>query len=675
MSPQHSTDTGVTVEIENVGGIDRRTLEFDPGVTVLIGENATNRTSMLRSIMAACGSDRAYLKADADEGIITLTIGDNTYTRTFERINGDITTGGSPLLTDDHRLTAANYFAFLLADNQARLAVLDPDAELRDIVMGPVDTAAIDARIEKVQDELQAVTDAIDRRDTLQAEKLPNLEADRDELKAEIDDIEAQIEGTKGKLNEADKDVETSKEQQERINSLTSDLGDAREERDRVDRQIDNEEEALREARNEYEAVQNELEAVSVPKEGDRVAIENELDDLRAKFDKVNETINKITTVISFNEESITASGTISDAVAASLGDSEDTTDGAGRSAEDLTQQLTESAESGETIRCWTCGQQADTAQIQETIDALREVVQDLRTTRRELEDEIEELEADRESFEEQQRERNRLEQRVASIEETIEKTEDRIASLKEQREPAAERVAELEDKVAELNTDDEAYSRVIELHSRITGLETEKTQKEKDLRQVEDEIETVQEELQELAGVEEHRSELEAELDQQKRRIEILQKEVVEAFNENMGRLLEKLDYQNIERVWLERRKEDVRHGRRKLETTVFDLHVVRETSEGSVFEDTRGVEHLSESERNVVGLVFALTGYLAHDVADDLPFMLLDSLEAMDAVRIARVVEHFSQHAEYIVTSLLPATQEPLLTEVDPENVIRVD
>ncbi len=52
--------------------------------------------------------------------------------------------------------------------------------------------------------------------------------------------------------------------------------------------------------------------------------------------------------------------------------------------------------------------------------------------------------------------------------------------------------------------------------------------------------------------------------------------------------------------------------------------------------YEDT--LRHLSESEREVTGFVFALAGYLVHDVHEQVPFMLLDSLEAIDSDRIAR-------------------------------------
>jgi hypothetical protein len=52
----------------------------------------------------------------------------------------------------------------------------------------------------------------------------------------------------------------------------------------------------------------------------------------------------------------------------------------------------------------------------------------------------------------------------------------------------------------------------------------------------------------------------------------------------------------------------------------------------------------------------VFALAGYVVHDVYQTLPFMLLDSLEAIDSDRIATLIEYFEEYATYLVVALLP-------------------
>ena len=87
--------------------------------------------------------------------------------------------------------------------------------------------------------------------------------------------------------------------------------------------------------------------------------------------------------------------------------------------------------------------------------------------------------------------------------------------------------------------------------------------------------------------------------------------------------------------------------------------------TDDGAVYEDT--VEHLSESERAVVGLVVALAGYLVHDVHETVPIMLLDSLEAIDADRIAALVEHFTDFVPFLVVALLPEDAAVLPGEYD--------
>jgi len=70
-------------------------------------------------------------------------------------------------------------------------------------------------------------------------------------------------------------------------------------------------------------------------------------------------------------------------------------------------------------------------------------------------------------------------------------------------------------------------------------------------------------------------------------------------------------------------------------------------------VYEDT--IDHLSESEREVTGIIFALAGYLAHDVYRTVPFLLLDSVEAIDSDRIARLVEYLNEYVDYLVVALL--------------------
>lgn len=69
------------------------------------------------------------------------------------------------------------------------------------------------------------------------------------------------------------------------------------------------------------------------------------------------------------------------------------------------------------------------------------------------------------------------------------------------------------------------------------------------------------------------------------------------------METILGLLDYQNIERIWLERTETEVRESRQRETKCVFELHVARHTESGVTYEDT--IDHLSESERSLVSFL----------------------------------------------------------------------
>lgn len=86
----------------------------------------------------------------------------------------------------------------------------------------------------------------------------------------------------------------------------------------------------------------------------------------------------------------------------------------------------------------------------------------------------------------------------------------------------------------------------------------------------------------------------------------------------------------------------------------------MIRSDEGGAAYEDT--VAHLSESEREVTGLVFALAGYLVHEVYAEVPVMCLDSLEAIDAQRIARLIDYLHDYVPHLVVALLPEDADAL-------------
>ena len=627
MSSAEETQRAARLAVENVGGIDSTQVELPHGVTVLAGRNATNRTSLLRSIMGALGSDDVSLKADADEGRAELTIGGETYTRTLERTNGAVSMGGDLYLDDPE---TANLFAFLLGSNEARQAVAR-EQDPREIIMRPVDIDELQAEIRRLETEKRELDAEIDQLERL-SEELPDLEVERSRLEGEMEATREELAELETEIEQHGADVETGRDEQNQLESKLEELRKARNEMEELRYDVETQERSLEALADEREQLLDERE--DYPESVDEVDdLQNEIDRLRAQRDEVEATINELGTIVRFNE------GMLNDgdvAMREALGEADEGT---------VADQLAP----GESVVCWTCGSDVGSDQIEATVEKLRNLRREKRQKQRSLDEEIDELEAERIEYEEKRRQRRQIERRLDEIEREIDERERRLEELNDRRGQQVERVETLEEEVESLETDE--YSDLLELHREANQREFELGRLQSQLDGVEEEIESVESQVDELDAHRERREAVDEKLAELRNRIRRIETEAVEAFNDHMEALLDLLDYDNLERIWIERVGAS---GSGPDTTASFDLHVVRATEDGATYEDT--IDHLSESEREVTGLVFALAGYLVHDLSEEVPFMVLDSLEAIDSDRIAELVEYFADYAEYLVVALLP-------------------
>jgi DNA repair exonuclease SbcCD ATPase subunit len=304
-----------------------------------------------------------------------------------------------------------------------------------------------------------------------------------------------------------------------------------------------------------------------------------------------------------------------------------------------------------DSVVCWTCGSEVDADQIESTLDDLRSLRQEKLDDKRDVADELADLKADKDALDQQRQKREQYQRQLRDIETELERRQERIEELQDERGTLEDEVKELEAEVEALES--EEFDAVLDLHKEANQLEYELGRLENDLESVESEIEAIESQIDTLSQLEDERAEIDEELTDLRTRVESLEEEAVEAFNDHMDEVLGMLSYENLDRIWIERVQREVREGRRKAIKTFFELHVVRSTPSGTTYEDT--VDHLSESEREVTGLVFALAGYLVHEVYEKVPFMLLDSLEAIDSERIAELVDYFGEFADYLVVALL--------------------
>jgi len=634
------TESEVVLSIRNIGGIDQTEVTFEPGVTVLAGRNATNRTSLLQAIMAALGSDDISMKADADEASVDLTLNGETYTRRLERQNGTVHLSGEPYLGDS---TLADLFAFLLESNEARRAVVT-EANLRDILMRPVDTDEIQAEIDRLLEERRQISNDLEELEDLKR-RLPNLEEQRTQLQTEIDETKKELEEIEAEIEAHDANVEKSQKEQDAIEAKLEELRDARSELDDVRYDLETEQGSLESLRTEKREVEEAFDDLAETPADDLKNLKTRIDQLRTKKQQLEIELSDIQSVIGFNQDQLEG-GT---ETFAEVFDA----DADGTVTDELLPE--------ETVTCWTCGNDVDIGQIETTIETLQNLSQEVVAEITDLENELAELTDQRQDLEEQQRRREQLERRQENLKNDLAETEARIEELSDRRDALQKEIEAIEEDVDSLGSD--AYTEILELHKEANQLEYDLGQLENDHDRVDENITTIEERLNTEAELKTQRNEINDDIEELRTRIERIEKQAIDEFNDHMETVLELLEYENLARIWLERRETEVREGRSKVTKSVFDLHIIRQTKSGATYEDS--VDNLSESEREVTGLLFALSGYLAHDVYESVPFMLLDSVETIDSDRIATLVEYIKEYCNNLLIALLPEDANTLAEE----------
>ncbi|MFC4360332.1 archaea-specific SMC-related protein [Halobium salinum] len=636
MSTEELSKGSVTVHARNVGGISEAEVSFEPGVTILAGRNATNRTSLLQAIMLGLGSDRASLKGDADEGEVELVVDDERYTRTLSRTGGGVALGGDPYLDDPE---VADLFAFLLEENEARRAVARGE-DLREIIMRPIDTDAIRAEIDELERERREIDDDLEELEEVER-RLPELESQRSSLESEIEERRAELETAESELEDLDATVEESRQERDELEAKLDELRETRSELDRIRRRIETEAGSIESLTEEREEVEAELDSMPAETDVDVDDVEREIDRLRERKRTLDGVVTELQNVVQFNEEMLEGDRTD---VRSAL-DVDD--DGA------VTDQLIED----QTV-CWTCGSEVEKEQIERTLDRLKgfrkEKLESIRTT----EDRLSELREELQSANAERERRAELRSKLDRTESELDSRRERREELRAEREDVEAELERLEGEVDQL--EDDEFGEILDKHKEANEIEFAVGRLQSDLDDVVDEIEELEGRLADREALEAEREEVSDALTDARTRIDQIEEQAVAEFNTHIETVLDILEYDNLDRVWIERVERTVREGRRNVERTQFELHIVRTNEAGTAYEDT--VDHLSESEREVTGLVFALAGYLVHEVYETLPFIVLDSLEAIDSDRIAKLVDYFSDYADYSVVALLPEDEQAL-------------
>lgn len=612
--------TSVNLHVKNVGGIDDTELEIPPGVTVLTGENATNRTSLLKSLGQVLGGTSATIKSDRDEGRIDLEIEDEYYCE-LRQTGSTTSVSGKPFSEEE---VIVDHFVSLLEDNPVRRAV-EQGSDLRDILMRPVDISEIEDRINGYTKEIRQLNDRI-QDITEDKQKLPSLEKKAQSLSdqieeldnelEEIGDVTAQSGGISDSQSEQDELVNTLERKRNEYNRLQNDLEVKKSERKALEKQLD-----------ELQEKENSISGENINID----TINSELTELREQKRGLEDDIDALSSIVSFSETVL---------------EGEETRNIGQFQSESVTDKLVPSDQ--REVECWVCGNDVQQKDIENHLDYLREQISDKRQRRNELGNEISTLQDKKSEFESRKDEIATIKRKIEDIQQKLEQQGTQIDDKESRISELADEIADLEEEIKE--RDEQNNEELVVKYEQISDLQFERGKKREQLTEIEDQIGNI-ESLPDVSDLEKQRTELEEEIEMERTRVAQLEISAIDSFNEHMDNLIEVLNYENLSRVWIERK---VRDEAALDDSSIFDLHIVRESDAGAGYEDT--LETLSESERELIGLVLALAGYLVHDVYRSVPFILLDSLEAIDSARIAKLVEYFEDYSSYLIVALLP-------------------
>lgn len=616
---------GIRVEVQNIGGISDTEVILSEGVTLISGKNASNKSSLLRSLVGVLGGPLPPVKSDTNAGEVRLTIDDTEYFLELAQEAGETVVTGRNLYSDASDL--CELFVALTEMNPIRQAVLAGD-DLYDLLMQPVDTEEIEAEIQRLSTEKKTVDERLDDLDAME-NRLPGLQTRQNNLQEELAEVEASLRSKRDAIEEIEAETEPGDDAE------MEDLKSKRSERNEIRTRIRTHEEAIESLEEELDEVTERL-GESDPKGPDTPLeeITDELEQLHHQKQQLTSTINALSPLVEMNTQVLDEAAEIPEAM----------------TSDDVVAELDPASQS---ITCWTCGSTVERAQIAEQVEAVREIIREKRNQRDAITESIQSLTGQKRELEQRRDELDRLQDRRQELADEIERRKDMLAELRDEQGALETEIRKLQQQVEE--TRDEA-GQLAKYYDDISDLEYQRGQLANDLEGIEGEISDIEEELSKRSEIEARRESVAEELLEQRELIDGLEQDLVATFNEVMQHVLDTLGYQSIEQIWVER----LSTGDQASSQTEFELHVVRATEEGTVYDDT--VDSLSKSEREVIGLVVALAGYLVHDVSREIPFIVVDAVEMFDADRIQGLMEHFGEHAEYVVAAILPEEQNEL-------------
>lgn len=641
MSSQIPNMESLDMTVSNLGGIDHREAEISPGITVLSGPNATNRTSFLRALATAFGVDKASLQTSKDEGYVSIDIDGAEYTRQFQRTDTGVSRSGEPFTEGS---SAKRELAFLLKSHPIRQLIRGDFSatELRDELMAPVDTDTIQQNIADLKDEKEEIRDALEDIAEIETRHSDN-KIRLEELKNELDDLETKRDDLTTQVEEAE---EQTPDISETITDLQDTLDTKRSKKTELEREIELSERKITNAQETLEDLSGEATDTSELQrqieilDAEKTQYAEQKRNLSSELQDIKQLKSTVVSIIE-DEKSI------SDIASNYPLDTEIFEDGPLRSAVSQDKPLTDSLVDSTDTTCPVCGTTVGTDQLEQVRTQLSTIVESITTQKENLRDDWNEVKGEINHLKQQKDDIENNAETIEDCHQTIEDSqsdkEQAQADLEKVKADIAEAEAALEDAQEEKN---ETY---IQAREELREVETTIEATKSSIERLEEDIASDAEKLNNKANLEAQREEVSADLTAEREKVSTLESDLADTITEELATVVDILDYENIEMVTVNPKYSGPDQDR----DTEFEL-VISRSADGTTYRDD-SLDHFSGSERAVLGLVVALAAYLVHNVGELVPVIALDAIEMIDATRINKLLQHFGDRVDYLVVALL--------------------
>jgi chromosome segregation ATPase len=573
------------LDITNIAGILEGETTIDPGLNAVRAENWGGKSSLILAIEAAMGT-RKPLTDGADRGHVTLTAPEWEIDLSLRQTDTGIVREWTPYLEDEYDRTCAALYAFLTEHNEIREHVRN-SKNLEDLLIKPLDLENIDTQIAELQSERSRVETELEKAESAEKE-LISKQKRLSSLEKELDELESKREAAE------EPDEDGSRE----------DLSDARAKRESIKAQIERLESSITRIEDRLAEERSEFEAFEMP---DYDSIDDELAELTEKVSDRETDVELLRTVYTANK----------------------------RVLEENRVELFSGVQRGllgDSVECWVCGSQADTATIEEQLDAIQEQIGELEADLSAYRKKKQGLGSKKQERRQQQHEKQQLEQEIGDLEAKLKKRRESLDRKRESLQTIEEHVEELSDSVSE---QEEA----------VTEIKSQVKYTRKNVSDLESEIETLEQQADQKPTLRDERESLSEEIKALRSRRKDMKTRTREAFSESITEIIDRFDT-SYESARL---------------TANFDLVVTRDGREVSL-------DALSEGEVVLLGLVAALAGFEAYDVAETVPVILVDSLGALTDMNLHRLMDYLTERSERVVCTAYPEQSSFAGHEIDP-------